>query len=1106
MRARLAWCIWALVTLTSWLGPAAADDRSLLGAGPGESTLFILMDVGEAMARSLEDQTLSRGADDSGSRLFTAKAAIASTLAESELSHGLAVFPNQDGLYVAGKGSSGDRVELRSNAVDEACSGWEPNGDDAADGYQGHSLKWPTEAGAPEAFSVGDVVPPTSDSPGRELLLSRLAPNLAIGESVPDFGVARYFANRAVAGQHRLLDDRARPLAPWGRSSIAAALASFEGWLERWRSLDESGPAASCERFDLLVVAGGAESCGEQAVSVAARLHSTHGVRVHVVALGLAGGSVDAIAAAGGTAAAKRPATREELEEVLVNLIGEISGAGALSGSFFAVGAASGRNQVIQTSLSATQGSFWSGRVDSYLRPVPSKEVSGGGGPDRERVCNQMQVEACRAWDAAEAILSQAPTAAEAARGELRLGSGADERRVYYSERGGGRRLLLPPTEPTEQAHLYGPGGMGLDAASGDFVARGRETIEGALSLRSGPEGPFLLGDSFHSQPVLIEPPSRLDYLISDSEGRLEPCAPRFDGAPEDRVPYGCFARQLSHRRRMLAVGANDGQLHLFDAGVPADDRSLQSRAGSGRELSAFVPRAALEPLRQAALAGSHRYSVDGTVTVDDFLARASDGGVAQWRTALVGGLREGGAGYYALDVTQPDRLDPLGLPVGSSYVPSCAEGGAECGMPSPFPGLPALEGRPFPSVLWEFSDLSDEDGNGAPDLGHTWSRPATGRVRTSDGDRFVAIFGGGLDPDLLSGQRESGGASEPWRGNFLYMLDLEDGTVLYKRALDRPLGVVQPASVPGGPAAVDLDADGYLDTIYVGTTAGFLFKVDVASVGEIGAASGRIESAAWTPFPVFDALREPIFHGPRVLFVAARGRPAVAFGTGDREDLWAATELEGGFYLFVDEGSSPSSEAITPLSLEPLDASGDALELGRSLLAEPLTAAQRAAGRVPGWAMRLAMEERLLAPPLIAAGTLMFNTYAPLRPGVSPECGGGGVARSYAILASNGNGVSGEDRLEETLGLASTPMVDVALSEPVSPSGGSPPPGQERTLVCSGEEVERLRERLEAELHGEACTTSGRSLDVLALDATGDHACRVSLPVCVSRRHWRER
>ena len=87
----------------------------------------------------------------------------------------------------------------------------------------------------------------------------------------------------------------------------------------------------------------------------------------------------------------------------------------------------------------------------------------------------------------------------------------------------------------------------------------------------------------------------------------------------------------------MLIVGANDGLLHVFDAGIfrdkdddgVADTSPLLAASlregfdnGTGRELFAFAPRAALRPLKDLyAGTGTNRtWTVDGTVAVADVL------------------------------------------------------------------------------------------------------------------------------------------------------------------------------------------------------------------------------------------------------------------------------------------------------------------------------------------------------------------------------------------------------------------------------------------------------------------------------------------------------
>lgn len=168
-----------------------------------------------------------------------------------------------------------------------------------------------------------------------------------------------------------------------------------------------------------------------------------------------------------------------------------------------------------------------------------------------------------------------------------------------------------------------------------------------------------------------------------------------------DPQPYGELPRPMGtgyreflaselyqQRVPLVAVGANDGMLHGFDA-------------RDGRELFAYVPAAVLGHLRELADPGyAHRYYVDGSPSVGN----AWIGG--EWRTLLVGSTGTGGNSLFALDVTDPAHM---------------------------LPG----------NVLWEFSH---------PDLGYTLGRPAlmalgSGRfvVAVSSGARDPERQGGDL-------------------------------------------------------------------------------------------------------------------------------------------------------------------------------------------------------------------------------------------------------------------------------------------------------------------------------------------------------------------------
>ena len=144
-------------------------------------------------------------------------------------------------------------------------------------------------------------------------------------------------------------------------------------------------------------------------------------------------------------------------------------------------------------------------------------------------------------------------------------------------------------------------------------------------------------------------------------------------------------------------IGANDGMLHAVNA-------------ENGEELFTYVPGLVYDHLAELADPGyTHKYYVDGTPRVVD----------AGGQHLLVCGLRKGGKGYFALDVTNPAAMTAG-------------------------------------NVLWEFSDPDD--------MGYAFSRPIIVKT-TSDG--YVVIVGNGYDS--TNGEA------------ILYVLNAVDGSVLRK-------------------------------------------------------------------------------------------------------------------------------------------------------------------------------------------------------------------------------------------------------------------------------------------------------------------------------------
>lgn len=145
--------------------------------------------------------------------------------------------------------------------------------------------------------------------------------------------------------------------------------------------------------------------------------------------------------------------------------------------------------------------------------------------------------------------------------------------------------------------------------------------------LRGQPQSQYrvrtkVLGDIVNSSPVYVGKP----------------------GFSYTENSYATFKSTKATRAPTLYVGANDGMLHAFDA-------------SNGNERWAYIPRLVMDKLYRLGdsfYESKHLYYVDATPVVGDVYI----GGA--WKTILVGGLNAGGAGYYALDVTDP--ANPVAL------------------------------------------------------------------------------------------------------------------------------------------------------------------------------------------------------------------------------------------------------------------------------------------------------------------------------------------------------------------------------------------------------------------------------------------------------------
>lgn len=273
------------------------------------------------------------------------------------------------------------------------------------------------------------------------------------------------------------------------------------------------------------------------------------------------------------------------------------------------------------------------------------------------------------------------------------------------------------------------------------------------------------LGDIINSSPVLVAAPGA---FYPDNWGT---------DAPENDVPYSEFRSDNSDRRRMVYVGANDGMLHGFNAGLW---NGTEWAGDDGNEVFAYIPSQVYPRLSQLTDPEyAHKYYVDATPRAADVFINN------EWRTVLIGTLGQGGQGIYALDITDPDEITE--------------ENAAE-------------------SVLWEVTD------NDVARIGFMHASPVIARMAN---DKWVAIVGNGYNnSQLREGHRRGSGQTA------LLIIDIESGDVtrVLGSAEDNCKGTRLTPNAMAEPTAIDFDGDNIIDSIYAGDLYGCVYHFDVSS------------------------------------------------------------------------------------------------------------------------------------------------------------------------------------------------------------------------------------------------------------------------------------
>ncbi len=390
-----------------------------------------------------------------------------------------------------------------------------------------------------------------------------------------------------------------------------------------------------------------------------------------------------------------------------------------------------------------------------------------------------------------------------------------------------------------------------------NYIRGDRSEEEGtASSTRLFRTRTSVLGDIVHSNPLFVGPPT---FFFPNTWNSIDGIS-----APENNASqkYSDFRSSFKDRPPVLYFGANDGMLHAVDA-TPS----------GGNELLAYIPSTAYPNLSKLTSPSyNHKYFVDGPAAYGDTFFNNN------WHTVLVGTLRAGGQGTFALDISNPQK-------VGVSGYPNFSEDNAS------------------KLVLWEFTDADDAD------LGYTYGQPSI--VRMANG-KWAAVFGNGFNNTHSDAHVSDSGNAVIFivdieNGNLIAKLDTGKGTEQDPLGTDRPNGIS--ATTP-----IDVNGDSIVDYIYAGDLFGNVWKFDVSSANILNWKSAFLSGA--TPTPFFVATDAPGKTQPITTKVQVSTHPKfktsndfmVYFGTGkylEAEDSNANNEVTQTFYGLWDNGST---------------------------------------------------------------------------------------------------------------------------------------------------------------------------------------------------------
>ncbi len=373
---------------------------------------------------------------------------------------------------------------------------------------------------------------------------------------------------------------------------------------------------------------------------------------------------------------------------------------------------------------------------------------------------------------------------------------------------------------------------------------------------------PNILGDIFHSTPVLVTPPSPT-YLCD--LGIVNQCVPSLYAPnlePGGQNAYQTYFTNNQYRTQFALVGGNDGMIHAFNAGNDTIVNGVHSfDTGTGQEMWAFIPPDLLPKLIRYVIGDRHELFVDGTAMVRDIWVDGSGSAPAdhqkqydEYHTIAIVGEREGGRHYVALEVTDPMNPRFLWVAPVPGNTQDLKSGGSWNDLgPAPAPIGP----------------IAESDASGTFSVNGTPAR-----------ERYVFATGGGYEAAYL-------------RGRGFYVYDAWTGQQLWRYArMDSsggsdPRNSLYPIAAPV--SMLDTNGDGIFDTAVVGDVHGQVWTFSLynpATVGGNGLYSNWYGGRAFIQFKGQGFYQRSPFFTRVAATSLTNGGIRIYLGSGDRDQI----------------------------------------------------------------------------------------------------------------------------------------------------------------------------------------------------------------------------